>query len=320
MGRRRLPASERDVLPELADELDRRVGQLATDLRLAGTERVADEPQEPLPEGAFQVETHGTHRAAGRDPSRIRTGQRTTGNGRAERRGNSRSGSVLELPVLPRQHEPRQPLERAPPRRSAGTPGHPRASPRQPNGTVSAGPFTVDTPVPDVPQRAPDDEDAHPGLLAEPLGHRGGQGLLEGGRDHRHPGAGDESRPRQRHLDEPASRVGDEQRLEHLGHRVALPTDLQYEHVVRAGTGPADLDLQLSASSLPISLRAGSGLHLPRPNTPVAAAGPVPSGRPVPIRRTASHRGGRVAPCTGSQAPPTRVTNRPPSWSWAPSS
>ena len=42
----------------------------------------------------------------------------------------------------------------------------------------------------------------------------------------------------------PRAGLGDEQSFEHLRHRVALPTDLQHEHVVRAGAGPADLDLR----------------------------------------------------------------------------
>ena len=58
-GPETLAAGERDVLPEIADELDRRVGQLAIDLRLAGPQRVADEVEEPLPEDPLQAEAHG---------------------------------------------------------------------------------------------------------------------------------------------------------------------------------------------------------------------------------------------------------------------
>ncbi len=68
-----LPAGERDVLPELADELDGGVGQLAVDLHLAGAERVADELEETLPEDAFHAEAHATRLAAGRNRGRIAT-------------------------------------------------------------------------------------------------------------------------------------------------------------------------------------------------------------------------------------------------------
>ena len=68
-----LPAGERDVLPEIADELDRGVGQLAVDLHLAGAERVADELEQPFPEDAFHAEAHATHLATGRNPGRIAT-------------------------------------------------------------------------------------------------------------------------------------------------------------------------------------------------------------------------------------------------------
>jgi hypothetical protein len=72
-GSEPLPAGERDVLPELADELDGGVGQLSVDLRLAGAERVAEELEQAFAEDAFHAEAHTTPLATGRTRGRIAT-------------------------------------------------------------------------------------------------------------------------------------------------------------------------------------------------------------------------------------------------------
>jgi hypothetical protein len=72
-GPETLAARERDVLAEIPDELDRRVGQLPIDLRLAGAQRVADGLKEPFPEDAFHADAHGTRLATGRNRTRIAT-------------------------------------------------------------------------------------------------------------------------------------------------------------------------------------------------------------------------------------------------------
>jgi hypothetical protein len=68
-----LPAGERDMLSELADELDGRVGQLPVDLRLAGAERVAEELEQTLSEDAFHAEAHAARLATGRNRGNIAT-------------------------------------------------------------------------------------------------------------------------------------------------------------------------------------------------------------------------------------------------------
>ena len=61
------------MLAEIPDELDRRVGQLPVDLRLAGAQRLADQLEQTLPEDAFHAEAHATRLATGRNRGRIAT-------------------------------------------------------------------------------------------------------------------------------------------------------------------------------------------------------------------------------------------------------
>ena len=211
-GPETLAAGERDVLPEIPDELDRRVGQLAIDLRLAGTERVADEPQEPLPEDAFHAEAHGTRLATGGTRGRIAHRSANDGERQGERRGELGVRVVLERPVLPHQHEPR-----ATPRASAaaGIRRNTRSPSRQsppPNGTVSARPLDRRGPRSGRPTAGSGRRGGPvPASSRNRWAIAGGSGCSKGDRDHRHAGAGTRARPRERHLDEPRAGLGDQQ-------------------------------------------------------------------------------------------------------------
>ena len=244
LGRSALPARERDVLAEIPDELDRRVGQLPIDLRLAGAQRSPTASKEPLPEGRLP-------RRCSRDaPRDRRTGphrhrqRRVTGSGKDERRGNSAFGSFWSVRSFQPSTTPGTPWASW----AAGMPEEhavrPPAGRRCRDSTVSAAPagrlVAVCT--------------SQSGLRAARMSRSaswrnrcaiaGGSGRRSR-RDHRHAGAGRQSEGRASGIatsGRPGSAICSVS--EHLRDRVALAADLEEEHVFGACAELGHLDLR----------------------------------------------------------------------------
>ena len=166
-----------------------------------------------------------------------------TGNGRAERRGNSTFGSVWSVRSFHPSTSPASPRSSA----AAGIRRNTRSPSRQsppPSGTVSAGPFAVQVAVPNVPEQAPRPRGRPSRLPRGTVRPAPRESAARIAATTGTPAPAEQCRARERHLDERAARLGDQQGLEHLRHRVALAADLEQDHVVRPSAGPGDLDLR----------------------------------------------------------------------------